>query len=87
MAANSISYLEIDAYCRLTGAVITPWELSLIRRLDLAALNARGKEARADIEATPADVQEAKLHIRGAAVNRRIAKRSAEQPVTKPTDI
>lgn len=33
-----ISYQEIEAYGRLTGAPLTPWEVEQIRALDIVAL-------------------------------------------------
>ncbi|UXN64407.1 hypothetical protein N8E89_00510 [Phyllobacterium sp. A18/5-2] len=77
-SANPISFLEIEAFCRMTGAIIDPWELSVIRRIDqavLAVINKTGMSEPAETQATPADVAEAKLRIRGAATNRRVVKR------------
>jgi hypothetical protein len=39
MGPGPITYQEIEAYRRLTFADLTAWEVSLIRRLDLAALS------------------------------------------------
>jgi hypothetical protein len=36
---QAISYAEIDAWARLTGSSPTPWEVSVLRRLDVAYLN------------------------------------------------
>ncbi|WP_457587400.1 phage tail assembly chaperone [Ensifer canadensis] len=80
-AANPISFSEIVAFCRLTGAVITPWELSVIRRMDqvvLAIINKTGRPDLATKEPTEADVAESKLRIRGAAKSRRVVKRPRE---------
>lgn len=41
MQANPITFQEIDAYARLTGAEIAPWEVRAIRRLDHIALSAK----------------------------------------------
>jgi hypothetical protein len=41
MQANPISYQEIEAYARLTGAEIAPWEARAIRRLDDIALSTK----------------------------------------------
>ncbi|MBB3144941.1 hypothetical protein FHS21_001342 [Phyllobacterium trifolii] len=63
----------------MTGALIDPWELSVIRRMDqavLAVINKTGKPEANEGQATPADVQEAKLRIRGAAANRRVVERN-----------
>lgn len=38
MGANPITYAEIEAYCRMTFARPTVWEVKLIRRLDAAVL-------------------------------------------------
>ena len=84
MAANPISFTEIDAYCRLTSTVMTPWDIGLIRQLDAIALApAAGKGARRPkpgegVErppASPADVAEAKQIVRGIAKDRRVVKR------------
>ncbi|WP_425468453.1 phage tail assembly chaperone [Phyllobacterium endophyticum] len=78
-SANPISFLEVEAFCRLTGALIDPWELSVIRRMDqavLAIINKTGKHEPSESQATAADVQEAKLRIRGAATNRRVVERN-----------
>ncbi|MHC1549393.1 hypothetical protein [Phyllobacterium sp. K27] len=56
-----------------------PWELSVVRRMDqavLAIINKTGKAEVVPSQATPADVQEAKLRIRGAAKDRRVVERS-----------
>lgn len=45
MMANPISFQEIDAYSRLNGIAMTAWEVSLIRRIDTAALAAAEKRA------------------------------------------
>jgi hypothetical protein len=63
----------------MTGALIDPWELSVIRRMDQAVLgiiNKTGRHEPGESQATPADVQEAKLRIRGAAANRRVVERN-----------
>ncbi|MPR61288.1 hypothetical protein D7027_05580 [Ochrobactrum intermedium] len=38
MAANPISYVDIDAYCRLYGIAMLTWEVELICLLDNAIL-------------------------------------------------
>ncbi len=38
MAANPISYVDIDAYCRLNGIAMMTWEIDLICSLDNAIL-------------------------------------------------
>ncbi len=76
---NPISFLDIEAFCRLTGAIISPWELSVILRMDqavLAVMSKSGGQVAGDAPASEADVQEAKLRIRGAATERRAVKRA-----------
>jgi hypothetical protein len=46
MAPCPITYQEIEAYRRLTLSDLTSWEVSLIRRLDLAALSSAAGEAK-----------------------------------------
>ncbi|WP_420136098.1 phage tail assembly chaperone [Sinorhizobium meliloti] len=79
--ANPISFGEIEAFCRLTGALIDPWELSVIRRMDqvvLSIINRNGKPDPAQRQPTGSDVAEAKLRIRGAAKGRRVVKRKRD---------
>ena len=38
MAANPISYVDIDAYCRLYGIAMLTWEIEMICLLDNAIL-------------------------------------------------
>jgi hypothetical protein len=78
-SANPITHLEIEAFCRLTGALIDPWELSVLQRMDqavMAILNKTEKPRPADRQATPSDVAEAKLRIRGVVANRRVVNRN-----------
>lgn len=42
--ANPISYVEIAAWARLTGNDPTPWEVSVLRRMDIAALEKFAKK-------------------------------------------
>lgn len=37
---NAITWSEMDAYCRLTGTALDPWEVEAIRALDEAFLDA-----------------------------------------------
>lgn len=37
---NPITWSELDAYCRLTGVQLDPWEVEAIRALDEAFLDA-----------------------------------------------
>jgi hypothetical protein len=89
MAANPISFTEIDAFCRLNGLVMSPWELSMVRRLDALALMPAAErdkvaaQSAGDKEkapATPSEVAEAKQIVRGIAKDRRVVKRSPKQP-------
>jgi hypothetical protein len=43
--ANPIGYGEIEAWARLTGNDPTPWEVSVLRRMDIAALEKFAKKA------------------------------------------
>lgn len=63
----------------MTGALIDPWELSVLRRMDhavLSVINKTGKTKPIESQATASDVAEAKLRIRGAAKNRRVVERN-----------
>jgi hypothetical protein len=40
MAMNPISYVEMDAYCRLMKVSLSAFDVSAIKRLDVIALNA-----------------------------------------------
>ncbi|MCJ8519021.1 hypothetical protein ABID21_001929 [Pseudorhizobium tarimense] len=60
----------------MSGAIISPWELSVIRSIDaevLSVINKTGGHKRE--AATEADVAESKQRIRAAAKNRRVVKR------------
>ncbi len=39
-----ISYVDVDAYQRVTGVVLRPWELAAIRRADNAFLETRNRD-------------------------------------------
>jgi hypothetical protein len=91
MAANPISFTEIDAYCRLNQVVMTPWELGLIRQLDSIALAPAGGKGRPapvhqSTHETPpsgsAAAAEAKQIVRGIAKDRRVVKRRPKQEST-----
>ncbi len=47
MGAGPVSWSQIDAWQRLTGVPIAPWEARLLRRLSLAYL-AEGRQAEAE---------------------------------------
>lgn len=42
MTVLPISYLEMDAFCRLTGAAFARWQVELIERLDEMWIKAHG---------------------------------------------
>jgi hypothetical protein len=44
--ANQISYLDIDAYCRVTGSAFNEHELDLIKQLDSMNLKHINKETK-----------------------------------------
>jgi len=46
MAPSPVQYSEIEAYCRMTGLELDAWELSVICRLDNAALRAFTRNGR-----------------------------------------
>lgn len=79
-SANPISYQEIESFCRLTGALIPPWELSVIRRIDrevLGIFNKTGGHKQPAADA--ADVEEQKMAIRSAGKARRVVARNRKQ--------
>lgn len=45
VGANPISYLEIDAWARLTSCAPSPWEVSVLRRMDSACMARQAKDA------------------------------------------
>jgi hypothetical protein len=44
LAPNPVSFSEIDAWARLTGTAPTPWEVSVLTRLDDALLSKPAKD-------------------------------------------
>lgn len=75
-SANPINFQEIESFCRMSGALIPYWELSVIRKIDsvvLSVINKTGAHVRS--EATEADVADAKHRIRASAKTRRVVKR------------
>lgn len=50
MAANPITYGEIDAFNRLTFAGLGPWEVDLICRIDSAVLSVLSGQQKPDGE-------------------------------------
>jgi hypothetical protein len=77
-SANPISYQEIESFCRITGAMISPWELSVIRRIDQAVLAILNKTGRSKSEATETDAAATKQNIRSVMKNRRVVKTKRE---------
>nr|WP_223566941.1 hypothetical protein [Agrobacterium tumefaciens] len=79
-AANPIAYQEIESFCRMTGAIISPWELSVIRRMDQAVLAVFNKSGRKpEKEPTDSDAAATKQSIRGAMKHRRVVKVARDQ--------
>ena len=79
-SANPISFQEIESFCRMTGAIISPWELSVIRRMDQAVLAVINKTGRKPAnQTTDADVASTKQSIRGAMKYRRVVKVARDQ--------
>lgn len=66
---NPISYSEIRAWADLTGADPTPWEVSLLKRLDMVTLaNQKAStpaEGEPDIEVRADDMEGVKALFRG----------------------
>jgi hypothetical protein len=59
---NPLSYTDIKAYADLTRAHMTPWEIGVLKRLDLVTIkgqktNPTGDEAEPDVEAAIDDVE------------------------------
>jgi hypothetical protein len=73
-SVNPITYQEIESFCRMTGAVIPPWEVSVIRQMDQAVLGAFNKTGGQKPQADEGDVEEQKLSLRGGKA-RRVVKR------------
>lgn len=85
MAANPISYLEVDAYARLNQVDLTAWEVGLIRRLDDAVLKAATERA-AKPSKPSADGQIPVDNPAGIkALFRGFMARKAKQPVAEPS--
>lgn len=74
-SANAIGYPEIESFCRMTGALMTFWEVSMIRHIDNAVLPILNKSGGHKADTTDADVAERKMAIRGAARERRVVRR------------
>lgn len=55
-AANPISYTEIAAWAALTMADPTPWEVSVLRRMDSAYLAGLNRKAGGDKDSTLVEV-------------------------------
>jgi hypothetical protein len=57
MSSNPISYVEIDAYCRLIWGTLTPWEVQCVLALDrtvrsLSAAKTKQPEAKNEADAS-----------------------------------
>lgn len=62
---NPLSFTEIQAYADLTGVRMTPWEVSIIKRLDMVTItkqksNPTGDDAEPEIEADVNDADAVK---------------------------
>jgi hypothetical protein len=53
MAANPITFLEIEAYCRLHWTVLHPWEVETIKAVDQAVLAIASKRRTSKGKAEP----------------------------------
>lgn len=53
MEVNPINYQEIQAFSEQMGLGIDPWETSVIRRMDDAALEARAEGKKAAVPSKP----------------------------------
>lgn len=84
---NPISYSEIKAWADLTGAEPTPWEVSLLKRLDQVTLAASRTAADGDTEpefvAAADDVQGVRA-VMADLKARAKAKFGKRQPSTSP---
>ncbi len=58
--------------------MISPWELSVIRRMDSAVLGIINKTGRPKTEATESDAAATKQSIRSVMKNRRVVKTKRE---------
>ena len=85
MAANPLSFTEIDAYCRLNRLVMSPWEIGLLRQVDAEALHQSSGKAKPASPAekppvTPAVAAEAKQLVSSVAPHgRRVVKRQPKR--------
>jgi hypothetical protein len=48
--ASPLSWSEIDAFCRLSGVRLAPWEVEIVEALDDAYMAEQAKDARARAE-------------------------------------
>lgn len=53
---NPISFSEIDAWQRLAGEVLRPWELQAIRRMDLVVIEHANSKVAEATQGTEPDV-------------------------------
>lgn len=73
MAAGPISYREIEAYQSQTHALLTAWDVQMIRRMDTAV-----RAVMAGVKPAKTDVKSIKASLRGAVA--RLAKRNQGAP-------
>lgn len=89
-APQPLTYLEIDAYSRLTGAAFDPWEVEVLCRLDDAALEAQakriakpGSSAEESAQIPVSNVAGVRALLRGLAAQK-AAKQAATVPQPEP---
>lgn len=59
MAANPLSYLELEAFSRMEMIAIPPWEVGLLMRLDDAVLTVFAKKsAKPDDDKTEVEIKD-----------------------------
>lgn len=84
MAANPITFHDIEAYCRLTLTELSAWEVDVLCRVDDAVLAARAeterrKNARSEetAEIPVSDVKGVRSLFRGIATRKRVENQQA----------
>lgn len=87
---NPITFSEIAAWAQLTGNAPSSWEVSLLKRLDLAYLARQGKGAQAaapEVEVESNDLTGVKTILSSlrAKANAVFAKEPASQSSAMPT--
>ena len=48
LGINRITYVDMDAFCRVTGTMLKPWEIGLIRKADTLWLTEFAPKPKAD---------------------------------------